>query len=299
MDNHRAAYEVYRRTGNIDVLLTQFSYANQVGNPEDVELRKSAAREKLSRIKIQAEVLKPRYIIPFASFIRFSHVYNSYMNGEINRIEKVNEFIERDTGANSVVLYPGDKWTVGNMHDNSEALRKYEKDFDSSGGIKPECPVVPIDVLINSAGSYIQRIRDRNSWFGIRLLYLIHLLKTAKVALRDLEVTIFFDLTKGIEEGAFDVGEADIITDSDSLAFALRFGWGADTLHVNAKFLTAGGNERNFFKSFFISTCNTAGWSFPFGILRLTLNREIHALTNSTLFFLSRLKQSIKTNDHG
>ena len=45
---------------NLDVLFTQFGYASWCGNEDDIELRKAEADEKLQRIAIQLQNLKPK-----------------------------------------------------------------------------------------------------------------------------------------------------------------------------------------------------------------------------------------------
>ena len=69
---------------DVDILLTQFGYASWVGDPDDIELRKNASIEKLKRIQIQAKIFQPKFIIPFASFVKFCHKDNSYMNDQMN-----------------------------------------------------------------------------------------------------------------------------------------------------------------------------------------------------------------------
>ena len=68
--------------------------------------------------------------------------------------------------------------------------------------------------------------------------------------------------------------EADIITDSDSLADVLKTDWGADTLKINSRFRTSGGKTNNFFRLFLISQFNSSGWSFPFGVIEFLLRRK-------------------------
>jgi len=84
VDSIRQAEYIHKITGDVDLLLTQFGYAAHIGDPEDVELRKIASKEKLTRIKIQTEVFNAKQIIPFASFIRFSHEDNIYMNDQVS-----------------------------------------------------------------------------------------------------------------------------------------------------------------------------------------------------------------------
>ncbi|HEX9173445.1 MAG TPA: hypothetical protein VF861_12355, partial [Telluria sp.] len=68
----------------IDFLFTQFGYANWVGNPDQSALRKSAAHEQSNRLALQIAHLKPRVVVPFASFAYFSHPENAYHNAEQN-----------------------------------------------------------------------------------------------------------------------------------------------------------------------------------------------------------------------
>jgi len=272
--NNRQARLVTKHASEVDVMLTQFSYAGWAGNPEDVNFRKSMAKEIMYKIKTQAEFFKPRFIIPFASFVRFSHADNSYMNKEMNTIDEVNQFIEKKTKANSIILYPGDKWTVGDKHDNHHALKNYKKDFDSLDKTSGKTPPVPMNDLINLALTFIDNLRKRNSWFFIRLCYFIGIFKTVKIVVKDINTSISFDAIHGIQQLDFDVNEADIITDSDSLADVLKSDWGADTLAVNGRYRTSGGNKHNFFRLFLISAFNTSGWSFPFGVIEFLLRHR-------------------------
>ena len=109
---------------SVDILLTQFGYASWVGDPDDVELRKNASAEKLHRIQVQAKIFQPKFIIPFASFVRFSHIDNSYMNDQMNKIRNVESFILDNTDSIPIILYPGDNWSGDKKIDNS-IIEKY------------------------------------------------------------------------------------------------------------------------------------------------------------------------------
>jgi hypothetical protein len=71
----------------IDILFTQFGYANWVGNESDREQRIKLANHKFDRIYIQNKVFCPSFIIPFASFAFFCHKENFYLNDEQNSPE--------------------------------------------------------------------------------------------------------------------------------------------------------------------------------------------------------------------
>lgn len=274
VDSYRQAEYIHKITGDVDLLLTQFGYAAHIGDPEDVELRKIASKEKLTRIKIQAEVFNAKYVIPFASFIRFSHEDNIYMNDQVNKIRNVGEFIRNKTKSTPIILYPGDKWILGQEQDNHEAIEQYEKDFATEHEPHKNSPIVPLDELQKLSKIYIKKIQEQNNWTLIKFFHFVSFLKTAKIFLKDLELPVTFDLINGIHKSNFSKKTADIIIDSDSLAFALKFDFGADTLLANARFRKSGGRTMIFFRQFMIGTLNNNGRTFPFGIIGFLLREK-------------------------
>jgi UDP-MurNAc hydroxylase len=76
-------------TGPVDLLVSQFSYANWVGNPDEGELRKNLAEHKLELLQRQVDVVKPLHTFPCASFIVFAHDENKYLNDHISDVGKV------------------------------------------------------------------------------------------------------------------------------------------------------------------------------------------------------------------
>jgi predicted ATP-grasp superfamily ATP-dependent carboligase len=79
---------------NIDLLFTQFSYANWIGNKNDTYLRKLAVKEKFDQISAQINFFRPKFVCPFASFIFFSHEENFFMNDAIPNIQEVHDYIK-------------------------------------------------------------------------------------------------------------------------------------------------------------------------------------------------------------
>ena len=121
---------------------------------------------------------------------------------------------------------------------------------------------------------YNKKIRDRNNWFLIKFFHSISFFKTAKIYLKDLEIPVLFDLINGVQESNFLKNNADIITDSDSLAFALKFDFGSETIFVGARFRRSGGNSLNFLRSFMIGTLNNNGRTFPLGVISFLLKER-------------------------
>jgi len=274
VDSLRQAKYIHKITGDVDLLLTQFGYAAHIGDPEDVELRKAASKEKLSRIQIQAQIFNAKQIIPFASFVRFSHEDNIYMNDYVNKIRNVEEFIKKETKAIPIILYPGDNWILDQEKENNQAIELYESDFAKKHEPFENSPIVPLEELQTYSKIYIKKIHDRNNWTLIKLFHYMSFFKTAKIYLKDLELSIKFDLVHGISKSNFLKKDVDIITDSDSLAFAFKFDYGADTLLANARFCKSGGRTMIFFRQFMIGTLNNNGRTFPFGIIGFLLRER-------------------------
>ena len=267
VDSTQQAKIIKKIVDDVDILLTQFGYASWVGDPEDVELRKNASMEKLKRIEIQAKVFQPKFIIPFASFVRFCHKDNYYMNDQMNKIEDVENFIERNTDSSPIVLYPGDEWSGEETIDNSIPIKKYQIDSQKKLELSTASDIIEYENLKDSALLYIEDLKKRNNWNFVKFLHKIKFFKTTNIFLKDLNSSFSFDLINGLKKSKINESNADIITDSDSLSFVFAFDYGMDTLFVNARFRTSGGKVMNFFRLFLIGTMNNNGRTFPLGVI--------------------------------
>ena len=69
--NASKAKEIFSKTGEVDVLLTQFSYAAWKGGVANKKWRVQAAFEKLNAMDLQISIFSPKIVIPFASFFIF------------------------------------------------------------------------------------------------------------------------------------------------------------------------------------------------------------------------------------
>ena len=258
---------IKKQISDVDILLTQFGYASWVGDPEDSDLRKNASIEKLNRIKIQSDFFKPKFIIPFASFVKFSHKDNHYMNDHINKIKNVEKFILEKTNSIPIILYPGDEWSGEKKINNLPAIEQYELDTQKTFGLHSNLKTISFEELKNLSSSYIKNIKLRNNWNFIKLLHKINFFKTTHIFLKDLNSSYSFNLINGLENSQKNKSDVDIITDSDSLGFVFSWDYGMDTLFVNARFRTSGGKIMNFFRLFLIGTLNNNGRTFPLGII--------------------------------
>ena len=274
VDSLSQAKIIKKNISNVDILLTQFGYASWVGDPDDVQLRKNASLEKLERIKIQSKIFTPKFIIPFASFVRFSHKDNFYMNDEMNQIQDVENFILSKTNSIPVILYPGDEWLGKNKTDNSIAIKNYQLDLEKNKELYEKIDLIEDEKLQNLALSYVENIKKRNNWFFITLLHKIGFFKTTTIFLNDKNLSYKFNLIDGLQKFQIKKSKVDIITDSDSLGFVFSWDYGMDSLFVNARFRTSGGKVMNFFRLFLIGTLNNNGRTFPMGVIGFLFNEK-------------------------
>lgn len=244
IDTPAKAGRIAAKVGAVDVLLTQFSYADWIGNPEDAAAREAAAARKLSVITMHIDTFKPSMVVPFASFMWFSHEENFFLNHGMNRVAAAAQTIAK-CGRTPVVLYPGDRWEIGAPHVWQAAAARYDRDLDAvlAGGPVDRSKSVPLESIELAMTHYLKRLRPRNP-----LLAFIPGLKTS-VYLTDHERAYAIDL-RGLREIPAD-SVVDVRTGSDSLFFALRAPWGANALAVNGRFTVPEGGDESRFQRFF------------------------------------------------
>ena len=241
------AEKIKAKVGDVDVLLTQFSYGNWQGNKAERHVRKAAVREKLEQIDLQLRVFKPKYVIPFASFIWFSHSENCYMNDEINKVESVYEYLLRYNAVVPLVLYPGEKWEIGAEHDSSRSIAGYKPDYAKIGDNTrlTTAPTVESEKLFEAAEKFRKQVLER-----LRknvALYPLAFYRPLKIYLTDYDQPFKFSLLRGLQRSNVSYEYNDIAISSDSLLYGFRFPFGFNTLHVNGRFeIPRHGNFRSF-----------------------------------------------------
>lgn len=258
------ADDLHRATGDVDVLLTQFSISSWDGNPEDVARREAGAQAMLDRVVRQANTLQAKHVVPFASFVWFCHEENAYMNSAMRPVKDVAELIAGQTGAQPVVLYPGDTWAVGATIDSSSAIQRYAEDLatlDTRPRVSSDR--VAIDELQQAAerfgaalGQHRSRLRLRLNAARMnarhqqrlhtaaplrgRLAALSALLRLevrpARIWLTDHETAVEYCLLRGLRRAPLRHEDCDMEMSSAALMFAFRFLWGGESLQINGRF---------------------------------------------------------------
>ncbi|MCW3466059.1 MBL fold metallo-hydrolase [Chitinophaga nivalis] len=236
------AKSIQAKTGPVDILFTQFGYANKVGNTDDVKEREEASAEKLRRIAIQQQVFAPKAIIPFASYVYFCHEENKYMNNGMNRVDRVYDFITDTLKTETVVLYPGDQWEALTAHDSTAAISKYLADYrkiDSNEVSYVAHPAkVEVKELATAAEKFTEKILQINQQVSFVKKY-----PTMKIWLTDYQQAFGFDFRKQLHQTGYTQDTCDISLSSNALLYSFKHLWGGDSLQINARFQTpANGN---------------------------------------------------------
>jgi UDP-MurNAc hydroxylase len=220
---------IKKHVGGVDLLLSQFSFATWVGNEGDFASHRRHAADKLKEMARQIGIFAPRWFIPFASYIFFSHAENFYMNGACNRIGDVYRYAQLELGCDTVVLFPGDTWELGASHDSSQAIRAYADAFEAALARTPDPPhKVSMEELQRLAHALTKKSDLRNN----RLL--LRLLPSAVVRLTDLGMDVEFSYRRGLRQ--VKGNRALLSMSSDSLLYCIEFDWGGNALEINGRF---------------------------------------------------------------
>lgn len=224
--------QLARELGRIDVLLTQFSYAQWEGNPDQPEKRQQAGARKLKQMEAQVRAFRPTHVIPFASYVRFCHAENTYMNDHPNRVRDVATHLTA-WGCTPVVLFPGDAWEAGSPHDNGPAIQRWEEAVKRAAELPLlQSRTVPMAELDKAMARFQAGARTNMGWpdrFRVPPLM---------VRLTDTGQVVRLHVTRGLRE--MPAGSpADITMSSEVLHFCLAFDWGFNTTHVNGRFTVA------------------------------------------------------------
>lgn len=243
--------------GDIDILLTQFGYANWVGNPFEPGLRRRAAAEKRERIAMQMDAFKPTLTIPFASFVAFSSIENSYLNDYQNSAYTIRQWSTLSPGTENLrFMKPRD---VIDMHSiNPAALVRMShvavEHWEKLGGatreaLPQEASRTPDEV--QAAFAKHRASMAANLPLLPWLLEKLRLIKPLTIHVPDISLTARFSYINGYRElppGA----SFDISLSSPSAVFLFSNEYGFNTTHVNGRFRTASPGALLRFSRFFM-----------------------------------------------
>ena len=273
--DRRDAAGIKEKLGDVDILLTQFSYAYWVGNREDAAFRRYKADEKLQGLKFQCDIFRPKVTIPIASFVWFCHEENHYMNDSVNTAERTYNFIKEHTSSEPVILYVGDTYEFGGVHDSRKAIQKYDKDYQqilhspelikSPNGASQET----LGVLIETANCFIDQLKQSYGPFA-------RFLRPAKIHLMDYDAAFTLSIRSGFKKSTVPYDRCDVSLSSDSLLYCFKFPWGQNTLGVNGRYQKPRhGRYSNFYNFFRFDELKSRGYEMTVGYLISILLRKM------------------------
>jgi len=264
MGETRDLKRVRRLVPRPTVLLSQFSYAAWKGGRENRAYRALAARQKLEILARQIAILKPRFVIPFASFIYFSKVENAFLNAAVNTPADAARTIE-EAGALPVILYPGDAWEVDSRApDNAAPLARYRHRYAELDRLPKREPGVSatLEELSVAFRAYQQKIFAKNSRSMIWMLSRVPGLgafRPVMIGLRDIDATVSVSLFSGFVVLGQAAETADVTMHSSSLLFVFRNEFGYDTLTVNGRFDASVEGFAKLTRTFGVGSLNAMG----------------------------------------
>ena len=270
IENPSVANQIKKNIREVHTLLTQFSYASYI--PENEQ--KEKALKCLENIKIQDEILKPNFIIPFASFIYFSNTQNKFMNKNINTIEKTYDYLTKNCNSNPIILAPNEIWNL-QIKDNEKSLLFWKNIYDNLNDLDyyEEKNLYKLNELTDKSQKYIEKVYKKNNGFILNILHKFKILSPVNIFISDLNIYLNFSIIDGLTEISQNkLNENFVKMDSNSLAFIFDYEYGLDTLLVNARFETFKTYKNNLIKSFAIGALNNTGRFMRFRDLFKYLN---------------------------
>ncbi len=257
-------------TNKIDVLFTQFSYANWVGNKEDTEIRKKFAANKIKEIERQVCILKPKYTIPFASFVWFCNEENFYMNDEINKIDFVHRYIFEKLDTTPIILFTNDEWDINSNHDSTISVSKWVTSYKSNICVRntTKSQFVEQHNLIELGNKFIENlIKNNTRWMNF-------FLKQTNIFVEDHKTSYTLSL-HGFKETELEAEKCDISMSSDSLQYCFKFLWGGSTTRINGRYqIPKYGRFYNWKLYFQTSELNNHGEKFDLKFIFFSIYRS-------------------------
>ena len=235
--------KVHRGSQKLDVLLTQFGYANWIGNEEDTADRVSHANRQIDSIRMQEKILTPLAIIPFASFMYFCHIDNFYLNDAQNspksviaaeRLELISEKI--------FFMKPWDMISLNGKSSiqhqlillSSKAIDHWENLKNTISPISIETKQTEITQLEGGFLKFRKRM-SLNFAFLPQFFELLKIIRPINILITDINKVVTLSYLKGITVH-IKSRKWHIAVSSEVLNFIFQNDFGFNTTHVNGRF---------------------------------------------------------------
>lgn len=263
--------QIKKKFGSCDILLTQFSYAAWKGGKDNIKWRKKAAEEKLNTIKKQAQILNAKTVMPFASFIRFSNIYNDHLNDSVNTPDETKDKL-KNLNSEIIFMRPYETQFANNIKQDDKSLQFWRELYANkkNTNLYVKNKIFKIEEINLEFKKYCERIYSKNSEIIIKILFTLKffgIFQILNIYLKDLDKTLSIDIIKRKIDYT-EKPKADIEMLSDSLMFIFKYTYGFDTLTVNGCFEEK--NKNGFSKMsklFALENLNNLGYKLDYKFL--------------------------------
>jgi UDP-MurNAc hydroxylase len=244
-------YAINKITGDVDVLLSNFSYAEKVGNYGDTKQRQATAKKFRELIILQANIFKARFVIPFASFKFFSHKENFYLNSGASTALDIYNTLNSNITAKIIIMFPGDLWRFGQSFNSKEAIKKYISFEKAINPKSYEEKIVNFDLLSSAHLGFVKNIKSiHGRTFFFKIITALHFpfgFSGFTAWVDDLNYAIFIGIRHPLHRIDVSKEKCDLQTSSPNILYLLEYLYGANTLMVNGRYqATSIGNLKLF-----------------------------------------------------
>ena len=251
------------KSDKVDLLMFQFSYANWAGNPGDFDIAKHQQYLVDKKNEYAISKLSPKMIMPFASFVYYSHEENFYWN-ENNWL---NHVYAKYNSLNFKLLFPKPNQTIMiNEIDNKDFSKENLKSLDFWQNLqnKIEKKYFSKSFTIHQMKAqydiFLNQLHKQNSIFNLVNKHKNFFLKLKII---DLDIVIEVGLlTKSFT--TLTDHKNEIVSEITSEIFILLFSqlFARGTVAVNSRIKFNYDLAHRFFLFFFIPYANNIGMKF-------------------------------------
>jgi hypothetical protein len=255
-----AAPRIARIAPRIDLLLTGFGSMGWCGNPEGYLVREAAATAAVERLATQIERLRPRLVVPIASFARFTRADNAWLNGgrlapkellELARLDGVRNLVRFLKPGASIDLQRDTPGTLALQH--GATLEHWSACWRQRPPPLPRPPQASVGELKTAFSRYRERINESVHalpW----LLEAAGLLRPLLVYLPDLRQSVELSYRRGFHLLPHEPGPngAHLAMFSGTALQLLRAEDGFDTVYAGGCFWTLRHSGLSTFGRFFL-----------------------------------------------
>ena len=235
---------------------------------------KNAAKFKLNKIFEISRLFKADLVIPFASFIYFSHEENFYLNANVNKPNVVSDFLDiKEINHTFLEIYPK-IYNVDELINSKDKLSQVNRSgieewnlryLDLKSKIYKETD--DEDIKETDIKKYLARIKQSNNMFLMKLIRLLSfniIFGATNLYIKDQKkaYVLRYDYVKKTN-----LAREDCVMEisKDSFNLIIQQDYGLDTLSVNGRLKEIQNDGfRKLIYSIGFSTLNASGYGIKF-----------------------------------